>query len=1052
MSIFTTRFAALAAGTLALGTAVFVISNKETTHYQPREGVYVQQGIHGALAYLHSLRANQVTGEIDPSWILDAQAQADRLSAGKTASLEWESMGPDNGGGRTRAMLVDRDSSNVVYAGSVSGGLFKSRNGGATWRSMSDPTHNLAVVSICQTANGDLYYGTGEFPYIGYGGGGSSSTPSFIGGGIFKSSDRGRTWTRLASTVPSASTPGGEWTSVARMEAHPTNANVVYAGTIGGFKRSADGGQTWTTTLSGMVRDMTISSSGELWAANNGKTMFSNDEGLTWVEKSTPTPGTTGLPRRTSRTRMAVSPQNNDIVYVAQLSGDALSAVYRSADKGATWTKIGQKSAQFDPMCTSGRCQGEYDFLFAVSPKDPNHIWLGGITVWDWQQTMGWRQVSTTSGFGGGANPFYLHSDNHEMVFDPKNPNTAYIGNDGGIFKSTDHGYTWTERNYDYRTYQFYAFGMGRDRKLIGGTQDNGTTYVDGRGNTAVAGKRLLINNAYADGGQADISWLRPKVMFAENQNGDLGRSDDDGESFQRFYSPIMTAAESRGYSLSNWIMPYKLWETTNDPGSIDSARFEVIKSIRSMGFGDGIKRVFKGKMSHPQSAAKFIAGGFKVFAGPYLMTADAQGNVTGDGTGKFYPDSAYFEITFNNPPLAEVILTCDVYIPAGSKVRMSSNIGGLPIPYTTATRLDVGNVVKVQDKIQSMFFVGLNSHVDAATSLKLGGIFMTRKVHDFSNTPEWWQVAHLPGKGEPLSMEISKDGNHLFVGTNGGFVFRISNLLAARKQAQAHIDSVSKNVLTVTQIANFNGRAVTGIAIDPANADRVAVSLGNYGNSTYVQFSSNALAASGVSFVPKQGSGASALPATPAYSITFDKANPNTVYVGTELGMYSCANISATPSWVEENEGLGRVPVFGIRQYRTDDLYDASAPGSQATEGELYIATHGRGFYKTGSTAVNRPVGLAERVANQSSKESLVVYPNPATNKVQVELNLSVPADVVLTLRDVTGRLVKQVRLGRLDASVDKVSLDLQGIRPGHHILTVQAGDRVTSSPLVIR
>jgi photosystem II stability/assembly factor-like uncharacterized protein len=1052
MSIFTTRFAALAAGTLALGTAAFVISNKETTHYQPREGVYVQQGIHGALAYLHSLRANQVTGEIDPSWILDAQAQADRLSAGKTASLEWESMGPDNGGGRTRAILVDRDSSNVVYVGSVSGGLFKSRNGGATWRSMSDLTHNLAVVSICQTANGDLYYGTGEFPYIGYGGGGSSSTPAFIGGGIFKSTDRGRTWTRLASTVPSASTPGGEWTSVARMEAHPTNPNVVYAGTIGGFKRSADGGQTWSTTLSGMVRDMTISSSGELWVANNGKTMFSNDEGLTWVEKSSPTPGTTGLPRRTSRTRMAVSPQNNDIVYVAQLSGDALSAVYRSADKGATWTKIGQKSAQFDPMCTSGRCQGEYDFLFAVSPKDPNHIWLGGITVWDWQQTMGWRQVSTTSGFGGGGNPFYLHADNHEMVFDPKNPNTAYIGNDGGIFKSTDHGYTWTERNYDYRTYQFYAFGMGRDRKLIGGTQDNGTTYVDGRGNTAVAGKRLLINNAYADGGQADISWLRPKVMFAENQNGDLGRSDDDGESFQRFYSPIMTAAESRGYSLSNWIMPYKLWETTNDLGSVDSARFEVIKSIRSMGFGDGIKRVFKGKMSHPQSAAKFIAGGFKVFAGPYLMTADAQGNLTGDGTGKFYPDSAYFEITFNNPPLAEVILTCDVYIPAGSKVRMSSNIGGLPIPYTTATRLDVGNVVKVQDKIQSMFFVGLNSHVDAATSLKLGGIFMTRKVHDFSNTPEWWQVAHLPGKGEPLSMEISKDGNHLFVGTNGGFVFRISNLLAARKQAQAHIDSVSKNVLTVTQIANFNGRAVTGIAIDPANADRVAVSLGNYGNSTYVQLSTNALAASGVSFVPKQGSGASALPATPAYSITFDKANPNTVYVGTELGMYSCANISATPSWVEENEGLGRVPVFGIRQYRTDDLYDASAPGSQATEGELYIATHGRGFYKTGSTAVNRPVGLAERVANQSSKESLVVYPNPATNKVQVELNLSVPADVVLTLRDVTGRLVKQVRLGRLDASVDKVSLDLQGIRPGHHILTVQAGDRVTSSPLVIR
>ena len=169
-------------------------------------------------------------------------------------------------------------------------------------------------MSICLAANGDLYYGTGEFPYIGYGGGGASSTPSFIGGGMFKSTDRGLTWTRLASTVPTSATPGGEWTSVARMEAHPTNANVIYAGTTGGFKRSNDGGLTWTTTLSGLVRDMTISSGGALWVSNGGKVMYSNDEGLTWVEKSTPTPGTTGLPRRTSRTRIAVSPQNNDIV------------------------------------------------------------------------------------------------------------------------------------------------------------------------------------------------------------------------------------------------------------------------------------------------------------------------------------------------------------------------------------------------------------------------------------------------------------------------------------------------------------------------------------------------------------------------------------------------------------------------------------------------------------------------------------------------------------------------------------------------------------------
>ena len=168
---------------------------------------------------------------------------------------------------------------------------------------------------------------------------------------------------------------------------------------------------------------------------------------------------------------------------------------------------------------------------------------------------------------------------------------------------------------------------------------------------------------------------------------------------------------------------------------------------------------------------------------------------------------------------------------------------------------------------------------------------------------------------------------------------------------------------------------------------------------------------------------------------------------------MYSCANISTTPSWSEENTGLGRVAVFGIRQYRTDDLYNPATPGSQATEGELYIATHGRGFYRTGSTSVNRPVGLNERPsAGNADRNALQVYPNPATDKVQVRLDLASASDVVLTLRAVDGRLVKQVRFGRLGSDVEKVALDVQGVRPGHYVLTVQAGERVQSTSLVVQ
>ena len=96
----------------------------------------------------------------------------------------WDNKGPDNFGGRTRALLVDKNNSAVVFAGSVGGGLFKSTNGGATWNVISDPGANQSVASITQASNGDIYYGTGEI-FLGYGGTGQNTTPNFAGGGIY---------------------------------------------------------------------------------------------------------------------------------------------------------------------------------------------------------------------------------------------------------------------------------------------------------------------------------------------------------------------------------------------------------------------------------------------------------------------------------------------------------------------------------------------------------------------------------------------------------------------------------------------------------------------------------------------------------------------------------------------------------------------------------------------------------------------------------------------------------------------------------------------------
>ena len=206
--------------------------------------------------------------------------------------------------------------------------------------------------------------------------------------------------------------------------------------------------------------------------------------------------------------------------------------------------------------------------------------------------------------------------------------------------------------------------------------------------------------------------------------------------------------------------------------------------------------------------------------------------------------------------------------------------------------------------------------------------------------------------------MKVSADGNHLFVSTTSGRLYRISNLLAARTLSQASVDSANA-VITVTQIGNWNGRVVTGIDVDPNDPNRVAVSLGNYGNSAYVYLSTNALA-SVPSFTSKQGD----LPMFPCYSVSFDKGNPNRLFVGSEWGMFMADNInSATPSYSEENNGMARVPVFEIEQYRTDFNYDPNNPISSPTEGDVFIATHGRGWFQTTTTSVNRPLGSNEPV-----------------------------------------------------------------------------------------
>ena len=183
----------------------------ENSTYSPRvkheSGSYSKNvhGIAGAMNYYAARRNNISTGKID----LDAMIKADNDvrnfgQAQKTAALgmNWNEMGPDNVGGRTRAILIDRFNPARVYAGSVSGGLWISNTYGYYWAAYDDGNQNLAVCAITQTTNGDIYFGTGERFTGLFQGEGTKGTPGIIGRGVFKSTYGTNTFTQLPSTLP----------------------------------------------------------------------------------------------------------------------------------------------------------------------------------------------------------------------------------------------------------------------------------------------------------------------------------------------------------------------------------------------------------------------------------------------------------------------------------------------------------------------------------------------------------------------------------------------------------------------------------------------------------------------------------------------------------------------------------------------------------------------------------------------------------------------------------------------------------------------------------
>ncbi len=1036
---------------LVLGSLAIFNVNNSKEYYQPRNQAEAKEGFQGGADWLHRLRANQVSGEIDAADVLAARAEIGVLNAKakkSTLALQWAELGPDNIGGRTRAFLISKKTPGLFFAASVSGGLFRSTNSGSSWQAVNDFMDNLAVVSIAEAPNGDIYIGTGEDLYYNTSG---AKSGGILGGGMFKSTDGGQTFDILSSTIPTSS--GDEFASIGKIEIDPSNSQKIYMAGSRGIRISTDGGMSWSNPLAPSitpVSDMTMSSTGHVWIRAFSQILKSTD-GSTFTEISSANPGATGLPRNSSgRMRIAVSPEDDNYVYVVMTSGGNFSKAYRTTDGGTNWTEIGSANSFLNPH----NGQGNYNNALTVDSKNKDRILVGGVILWEWSLSNGWQQMASNSRFLQ-LQSLYVHSDVHHIVFHPTDKNKIYVCSDGGVTRSIDNGLSWVPIVKNYGTIQFYDIGVGGDGSVIGGTQDNSNILINP--NAPLLAKTGVTLNS-GDGGYADISKLNPGVIFLESQYGNALRSADGGGSFGNFFdldrmAPNASNQPGSGFGFADFVAPFELYENVFDFKSTDFIRIGADSVSASVGLGGG-KVKFDGKFTRPQASAEFLKEGVVVKAGLQSAITDANGNFVGDvSAGSFDPLTGNFSVTFNNPVVVEVFAKAAIKYDAGDTVILQSLTNKIPLTRVLPTALAPNQSTTFQDPIQSAFFMGLTGR-SVSNGNNQGGIWMTRNaISNVAVTPTWYHIGNVNNGESPTCMAISSDGDVLYVGTGQGRVYRFSNISNARDSASADIDdfytgtTVTRPNTSVITKSTMNipvsGRAVTEINFDPRDKDKVIITLGNYGNTNYVYYSSNATAT-----IPTFKAVTGNLPKFPVYTGIFNAmGDANQVIVGTDYGVWVTDDINANPVvWTQEITGFANVPVFDLVQ-KLRVRRDLQLFGNN--EGEIYAGTHGRGIFRTMTT---QSIGLTENnlAENSDDKSVLNLYPNPSRSQVFVPLNLTGRSDVVITVRDINGKLVRNMKLNKVSQDVENIELNISNLPSGTYIVTLMKGAEVISGKLV--
>ncbi len=417
--------------------------------------------------------------------------------------------GPESG--RITTIAVHPTNPNIIYIGAADGGVWKTTDGGTTWTPLTDTqcTTAMGAIAIDPVNPNIIYAGTGEWN--------GSPVDARTGCGILRSTDGGTTWTTML--------PGRYSTQVVAIDpatAGSTTGTHVFAASSLGLVRSTDSGATWALVLglgdgSNPISDLAALPGNVVYAAignvsgsaNNGL-YKSTDGGATFnklVSTSNGACATTANPNAPcGRLNFGIAPSNPMIIYMALQGTSPFGSLYsivESTDGGATFNKRSATGAVCSPQCW-------YTQSVTVLPGNPDIVFFGGLSLYVSSDS---GNTFNDIGTGGNADFPLIHVDQHALVFQPGSQLVVYAGNDGGIYKSTDGGGTWTSLNTNLAISQFYPSFSPHPTNAsmaFGGLQDNGCVLWSG------TNAWTNVPN-FGDCGGTAIDYTTPTTAYAQN-------------------------------------------------------------------------------------------------------------------------------------------------------------------------------------------------------------------------------------------------------------------------------------------------------------------------------------------------------------------------------------------------------------------------------------------------------------------------------------------------------------------------------------------------------